>query len=138
MTQPPDFAAALEAAIERLRIDQERYHESAKQREFGDDSYEPLVMRQRAYREGYKFGAHWCAAHLAERIAELEEMLERDVDKVAAQYSIQVEGLEATVAKLREALEFVVHRQDFAFAESSVADEIWAKCKAALEGVKDE
>jgi hypothetical protein len=33
---------------------------------------------------------------------------------------------------MRKALEFVVNRENYAFAECSIAEEIWTKCKNAL------
>lgn len=49
--------------------------------------------------------------------------------------------LEAMLAIALEALEYVINREDFSFAECSEAEEIWKRCKGALlkiEGMKNE
>lgn len=44
-----------------------------------------------------------------------------------------IDWLIARVKKLEKALTFVEERENFAFAECSVAEELWSTCKQALE-----
>jgi len=81
-----------------------------------------------------EFCATWPSSQYAPH--DLELFYERGFD---AAVSALVPDYERRLGVAREAIRFVVEREDLSFAECSVAEEIWRRCKealAALEGEK--